>query len=121
MSAKIASVEGDIITIEVAGKLTQPELAAVQKAAAAILQKQGRMRLLVVTQNFQGWERGGAWGDLSFQSANDSKIVKLALVGDKQWEDLALMFVAVGLRRFPIQFFQPVQLAEAKAWLAANP
>jgi hypothetical protein len=42
----------------------------------------------------------------------------MAIVGEKKWEDLTLMFVAKGLRSFPIEYFQPVELARARAWLA---
>ena len=31
-----------------------------------------------------------------------------------------LLFTAKGLRKFPIEFFEPAQLAAARAWLAAK-
>ena len=79
------------------------------------------MSILVLTEGFQGWERGGDWGDLSFQMGNDSFIEKLAIVGEKQWEDLALLFAAKGFRRFPVEYFQPTELSRAHAWLAPKP
>lgn len=42
----------------------------------------------------------------------------MAIVGDKKWEDLALIFTAKGLRKFPIEYFEPAQIAHARAWLA---
>ena len=77
------------------------------------------MRILILTQNFQGWGAGGEdWGDLSFQDEHDPLIEKLAIVGEDRWEDLALMFVSKGLRRFPVEYFQPTELTRARAWLA---
>jgi hypothetical protein len=44
----------------------------------------------------------------------------MAIVGDRKWDDLALMFTAKGLRAFPIEYFEPAQLGAARAWLAAQ-
>ena len=121
MSVEIVNVTDKILTLKVAGKLTQPELAAAQKQAAGILQQQGRMSILVLTDGFQGWERGGDWGDLSFQMGNDTLIEKLAIVGEKQWEGLALLFASKGFRSFPVEYFPPTELNVARAWLTAAP
>lgn len=121
MSAEIVNAADGILTLKVAGKLTQPELAAAQKQAAEILQQQGKMGILVLTEGFQGWEQGGDWGDLSFQMRNDSFIEKLAIVGEKQWEGLALLFASKGFRPFPVEYFPPTELNVARAWLTAMP
>jgi hypothetical protein len=121
MSAEIADATGGVLTVRIAGKLTHPELRAVQQQAAEILRRQSKMRVLVLAENFEGWERGGAWGDLSFQMENDPRIEKMAIVGDRKWEDLAVLFAAKGLRRFPVEYFQSADLAKARAWLAAAP
>ena len=42
----------------------------------------------------------------------------MAIVGERKWEDLALMFTAEGLRQFPIEYFDSARLAAARAWLA---
>ncbi len=118
MSAEIVNVENGIITVKITGKLTQPELRAVQNQGAAVLQRQKSMRILVVAQDFQGWQSGGDWGDLSFQMDNDEFIEKIAIVGEKKWADLALIFAAKGLRKFPVEYFLPTDLAKARAWLA---
>ena len=118
MSAEIVDHSGSILTARISGKLTRPEMAALQAATGDILRKHGGTRLLVVAENFEGWERGGDWGDISFSMKHDAQIEKMALVADKEWEDLALIFAAKGLRRFPIEYFPPTDIAKARAWLA---
>jgi hypothetical protein len=49
---------------------------------------------------------------------NDPYIRKMAIVGEKQWEELALIFAASWVRKFPIEYFQPADLERARAWLA---
>jgi SpoIIAA-like len=119
MSAEIASVAGQVLTVKVSGTLTEPELTSMQASAARIVSTGGRWRVLVLTENFAGWERGGSWNDFSF-SDSDASIERMAIVGDRKWEDLALIFTAKGLRSFPIEFFPPDKLAAAQDWLAAR-
>jgi hypothetical protein len=119
MSAEIASVAGHMLTVKVSGKLTEPELATMQAAAARIIGTGGKWRLLVLTENFAGWERGGTWNDFSF-SDHDASIERMAIVGDRKWEDLALIFTQKGLRKFPIEFFAPEKMTAAQDWLAVR-
>ena|SRR5438034_5461657 len=120
MSAKIESNTRGVLTIKVTGTLSQPELSAARKAAAEILQKQGRGCILIDAQKFAGWEKGGDWGDLSGQTELDPQVEKLAIVGEKKWEDFALIFAGQGLRRFPIEYFLPADLPKAHAWLESK-
>ena len=120
MSAELVSAVNGILTAKISGKLTRPELAAMQKSAAEYIEKQGEVRFLVITENFQGWEKTGDWGDVSFSANYDRFIKKIAIVGEKKWEDLARLFVAEGFRDFPIEYFQPLELARAQAWVAAT-
>jgi hypothetical protein len=120
MGAEIANVSGRVLTLKVSGTLTEPELKSMQKAATAIFATGGKWRILALTENFKGWERGGSWDDFSFQSDQDEHIERMAIVGERQWEELALMFTAKGLRTFPIQYFNLAQIAAAQAWLDAD-
>jgi hypothetical protein len=119
MSAEMISAANGILTAKISGKLTHPQLAALQKSAAEYIEKQGEISVLILTENFQGWEKGGDWADVSFSAKHDRSIKKIAIVGDKAWEGLALVFTAKGIRRVPIEYFQPADLVKAKAWVAA--
>lgn len=119
MSAEIIDVNAGIVTTRVSGTLTQAALSGMQKAVAEVIRRQGKVRILVLAEQFAGWERGGAWNDFSFQAQYDPSIEKMAIVGDQRWEDLALIFTAKDLRRFPIEYFAPDELDKARAWLNA--
>jgi hypothetical protein len=117
MSAEIVNNAGNSVTVRVSGKLSQSELAAAQKSAVEILEKEGKRRVLVVAENFQGWGKGD-WGDLSGQAELDEHIDRMAIVGDKKWEDLAILFAGKGIRHIAIEYFPPTDFAKAQAWLA---
>lgn len=117
MSAEIISFSGDILTLKISGRLSEPELRSVQSRAALLIQTHGAVRALVLVENFQGWESKGDWGDLWFQAENDQHIARLAMVGEEKWKELSLIFTAKGMRPFPIEYFAPNEEALALDWL----
>jgi hypothetical protein len=120
MSVEIVDTADGILTIKIAGEFTQPDLAAAQKRAADVLSRQGKMPVLVLNEQVETWSKEGDWGDLSFQVENDQYIEKMAIVGDKKWQDLALIFVGKTFREFPIEYFSTEELAKARAWLKGH-
>lgn len=120
MSAKIIDHHAGLVTVKITGKLIYTELTALQKSLSSIIDQEGSIRVLVITEDFQGWAKEGDWGDVSFQSESDAFIKKMALVGEKKWEDLALMFTGKGFRKFPVEYFESSELDIAKSWLAAG-
>jgi hypothetical protein len=119
MSAEILSTHGELLTARISGMLSQPELAAMQQSAAGVIQQYGHVRMLIIAKDFQGWQKGSDWDDVSFME-NDPYIRKMAIVGEKEWEELALLFTGQGIRKFPIEYFQPADLDRAKTWLMAD-
>jgi hypothetical protein len=117
LSAEIIDTRGSILTLKVAGRLTEAELTDVQQRAGALIREKGRARILVLADGFLGWERGGQWNDFSFQERNDPSIEKMAIVGPPQLMEDALVFVGKGWRPFPIEYFMPGEAALAQAWL----
>ncbi len=120
MSAGIVNTANGIVTVKISGTLKRPELAALEKAAVELFRQQGKMRILILTENFQGWERGDDWGDLSFMRENDRHMEKIAIVGEKKWKDLALIFTGKNYRECPVEYFQPEDISQAQAWLMGN-
>jgi hypothetical protein len=79
MGAEIADTSNGIVTVKVTGRLTEPDLAAVQGRAAEIIRNEGKVRILVLAEAFEGWQRGGEWNDFSLQEQNDPYIEKMAI------------------------------------------
>ena len=117
MSYEILDNSGGVVTIRLSGKLTYAEFVEGQKKLGEIIRQQGKMRGLVLLENYLGNEKAGDWGDISFQAEYDRYIEKMAIVGDRKWETEVLMFTGKGVRRVPIEYFEPADLAKAKALL----
>jgi SpoIIAA-like len=119
MSAEILDADMGVLTIRISGKLRQSELSTAQKNAAEILKKRGGSSVLVLAEKFEGWEKGGDWGELSGQAQLDAQIDRMAIVGEKRWEDVALLFTGKGIRHIDIEYFSPTDLPRARSWLSS--
>ena len=117
MGASIIEQDGNLRVLRVTGLVKKSELDAVQ---TAIVNQPEHIRLLVIAEGFQGWERGADWGDMAFFTTYGDRIDKIAFVADLRWENDLLMFAGAGLRRAPVQFFPQSRLAEARAWLRSS-
>lgn len=121
MSAELVEACDGLVMVRFSGKLKVAELQAVQKAAGDAISRNGKVRVLCLAEDFDGWEKSEDWGDVSFQAEYDPFIEKIAIVGDRKWEELALLFTSKGIRRVPIEYFAPRELGKAYQWLGALP
>lgn len=120
MSARIVDEDGDTVTLRIIGKLEYKEFQSVQRAVAEVISRKKTVRLLILGEDFAGWDKNGGWGDVTFNEQFDTHVRKMAIVGEKEWEDLVLLFTARGLRSFPIEFFLPNEIGKAREWLAKD-
>src|SRR5687767_2957812 len=120
MPVELIELSRNVIMVIVSGQLSQSELAEAQQGTAKVIAKLDRVRIVVIAEDFEGWQKGDGWNDMSFQMENDAKIERMALVGEKKWKELILAFVGQGLREFPIEYFDRGEMAKARAWALGN-
>lgn len=120
MAFTIIDAAGPIISARISGELSKDEVGQLQAAALAAIARCGKISALFVLEDFAGWKRESGWGDLTFLTAHDHEIAKIAVVGDEQWRDLTDAFLAKGFRQAAVEYFLPGDLAKARAWLGAG-
>jgi SpoIIAA-like len=118
MPAQIQQQSNDTYVLRISGTLKRSEFGAEQTELARQIDTGSKPRLLVILENFEGWERGADWDDLDFMISHGGKISRIALVAEPRWETLALAFAGAGVRRAPVKFFPPNELDQARSWLA---
>ena len=119
MPAEFEYEPNDVFVLRISGTLKQSEFAAAQQEMAAKIDAGAKPRVLAIADKFQGWQRGADWNDLDFLLSHGGEIAKVAIVADPRWEVQALAFAGAGVRKAPVKFFPPAQMAEARAWLLA--
>jgi hypothetical protein len=118
MPVQIQQQPNDTYVLRISGTLKRSEFGAEQSVLARNIDTGSKPRLLVILENFEGWERGADWNDLDFLFSHAGKISKIAIVAEPRWETPALAFAGAGFRRAPVKFFPPNELDQAQSWLA---
>ena len=118
MSANIEPQNDRLFLLRITGELKKSELDAVQTEFVRKIAAAGPVKLLVLLENFTGWERSEDWGDTDFFFDHRNDFEKIAVVGDSRWEAQVLAFTGAGLRKGPVKLFPETAESEARAWLA---
>ena len=109
----------NIYRLDISGVLRRVDFRQCEAALASELGRAGSAKLLFVLTAFEGWERHADWNDLAFYVNHGDAIERIAIVGDKRWRDLTMMFASADLRKGPVEFFSPEQITGAHDWLSA--
>jgi len=107
----------NLVVFYVSGKLGKAEYLQIQSEIESVIKQIGQIRILVLLNDFDGWETASGWEDTSFVDRNDPYIKKFAIVGDQQWRGLVSAFTLQGLRPVPIEYFTEDKEAVARQWL----
>src|SRR5262249_24855159 len=118
MPVGIIDASGTLLQTKVRGTLQRAEYDRMLQLAREIIMREGKMRVLVLLDGFEGWERHRDWGDVSFAIQEGRNIERMAIVGDEKWRDESLAFTAAGFRTAS-EVFAASRLAARKRWLAA--
>jgi len=118
MSAHLEQSADRLCVLRIGGELKKSEFDAVQSELVTKIAGAGPVRLLVLLENFTGWERGAEWGDTDFFFSHGNDLERIAAVGDPRWEAKIMAFAGAAFRKGPVKFFPETGEAEARAWLA---
>ena len=116
MGVRFQHEQGNVYRADISGLLDDKDFGALQQSAEREIQKNRKIRLLVVLNHFAGWAPGN-WHDLAFYIRRGADIERIAIVGDERWRGETLMFAGADLRRGAVQYFSPPYRHEATAWL----
>ena len=117
MPVHFETEEGNLVIFRVSGELGKAELDRVLDKCENVIKKNSPVKLLVITEDFTGWERAEGWEDTSFADRVDPYIKKMAIVCEEKWQDYMHLFTLKGHRPFDIKFFKPTQEKTARLWL----
>jgi hypothetical protein len=119
MPVEIIDASAKLLQIKIRGMLKKADYDRIIQIAKEAIAREGKVRALAILDGFEGWERHGDWGDVSFMMQEGQQIEKMAIVADEKWRDDALAFTAKGFRPTAIEFFPASRINEARIWLNA--
>lgn len=108
--------DGKLLTIHVSGKLLKDDYTVFVPTFERLVQQHGKMRVLFDMSDFHGWEIGAAWEDFKFGIDHFSDIERMAMVGEKKWQEAMTVFVKP-FTKAQVRYFDHAGAAEARKWL----
>jgi len=108
--------QGKIVRIALSGKLTHDDYQLFVPSFEKAIEEHGKLRILMVMQDFHGWTAGAMWDDLKFDMKHFSDIERLAMVGEKAWEKGMATFCKP-FTTAKIRYFDQSELGEAESWI----
>jgi len=120
MSATLQEInEGKALEVRLSGKLTKDDYTLFVPAVERLVNKHGKIRMLVEMHDFHGWTAGALWEDIKFDRKHFRDIERLAIVGETQWEKGMAAFCKP-FTSATVRYFDHAKAAEARDWLLAN-
>ena len=116
MLENLSQSTGNISGYKAVGKITRDDYTILTADVEALLQQEASICLLLEMEEFEG-EKIKAWGaDIKFGHEYRKKIAKMAIVGDKKWQDWMTALVDPFYAR-EAEFFPIEERAAAWEWL----
>ena len=104
------------IGFQLSGKLHDEDYQVfVPKVDAAL--EAGTTRLLAQFHDFEGWDLHALWDDTKFATTHCTKLDRIALVGEKKWEEW-MAKVCKPFTMAKLQYFDASEIDAAWEWLA---
>jgi len=89
---------GKLLTLKIRGTLKKADYDQMIQIGRQAIAREVKVRALISLEDFEGWERQGERGDVSFMMEEGWNLEKMAIIGDEKWKDDAVTFTAKGFR-----------------------
>ena len=116
MFEKMSQSEGKVVGYKLIGTITKADYETLMPEVEALVKQEGTINMLLDLSQFR-WEKINAWGsDWKFGREYYQKITKLAIVGDKKWEEWSTK-LAEPFYAGEAKYFSADSVDEAWKWL----
>jgi hypothetical protein len=111
----------DFLVCRVSGTLTKADYDAAVPELENELQLHGRpLRLMIVLEDFRGWEIEALWAELRFDIAHGDDFGRIAVVGESGLEEWGTR-LSKPFFGSEVRYFDRSDRAAAAAWLSEQP
>ena len=117
MIEQLPSDSPKVLGFKMSGTLHDADYQKFVPVIDAALAQSNKIRLLAQFHDFHGWDLHALWDDIKFSTTHCTKIDRIALVGDKKWEEW-MAKVCKPFTMAKVRYFDASQADAARAWLA---
>jgi hypothetical protein len=108
---------GKVLVVHVNGKLAKSDYEHFVPEFEQLVRQHGKLSMLFDMTGFHGWEASALWEDTKFAVKHFADIERLAMVGEKKWQQGMAAFCKP-FTTATIRYFDHAEVAEAQKWLA---
>lgn len=116
MIEQLPSGSEKVLGFKMSGKLHDADYKTFVPAIDAAIAKGDKVRLLAQFHDFQGWDMQALWDDIKFSTTHCTKIDRIALVGDRKWEQW-MAKVCKPFTMAKIEYFDSAKVDDAWKWV----
>lgn len=110
------SETGKTLEFRLSGKLVKKDYEAFVPEVERVVKEHGKIRILVIMRDFHGWDAAALWEDIKFDLKHFADIERLAMVGEKKWQEWMARFCRP-FTTAKIKYFDANDTAEAREWI----
>ena len=116
MITKLDRSTGKILGFKMSGKLHDEDYKHFVPVVEEALKAGGKVRLLGHFEDFHGWDLHAMWDDIKFATQHCTDVERIAIVGDKKWEEW-MAKVCKPFTTAKVKYFDASALEAAAVWL----
>lgn len=105
-----------MLHVRLNGKLTNADYQTFVPELEELITRHGSLRLLVEMTDFHGWNAGALWDDLKVYVKHGNEIERLAIVGEKAWQEW-MARMAKPFLQSEVRYFDQAHAGEARRWV----
>ncbi|MBN2295642.1 MAG: STAS/SEC14 domain-containing protein [Pirellulales bacterium] len=109
--------DGKVLNVRVSGKLTKEDYALFVPEFEKSIIDHGKIRILFEMNDFHGWEAAALWEDLKLDFKHWADIERIAMVGDKAWQE-GMSFFCKPFTTAKVRYFGHHELDRARQWIS---
>jgi SpoIIAA-like len=107
---------GKVLGFKMTGKLHDEDYKHFVPAVEAAVKTHGKVRLLAQFEDFHGWDLHALWDDIKFSTQHCADIERVALVGERKWEEW-MAKVCKPFTLAKVKYFDRSEIDAAWKWL----
>ncbi len=104
---------GNVVAIEISGKLESRELQQLEPKVEAIIEEYDEVNILVILREFRGYHLVNLWEDMKLGTRYIDKVNRVAIAGHESWEKMVTSI----LQPLGIRYFDISRVEDAWQWV----
>lgn len=110
------STSTNVVQVHLSGKLHATDYETLVPQLEASIEEHGKLRLIVIMDDFHGWDAAALWEDVKFDFKHFADFQRIAIVGDSRWQEGMALFCKP-FTSAEVKYFEEGHLSVATNWL----